>query len=79
MAHNTRKTEHSGAKKGRGAYWGPKKEAKKESKCQRRRSGSGECRSYEEEVCPECHSVDWYEGTGGCFTYACESCGYEWD
>lgn len=32
-----RKTEHAGAKKGKGAYWGPKKDAKKESNKERRR------------------------------------------
>jgi hypothetical protein len=31
MAYGVRKTEHSGAKKGRGAYYGRKKYAKKES------------------------------------------------
>src|SRR5437867_4071733 len=30
------KTEHAGAKHGNGAYWGPKKDAKKESKKIRR-------------------------------------------
>lgn len=39
MAYETRnrKTEHAGAKKGRGAYWGKKKDAKKESNKERRR------------------------------------------
>lgn len=32
-----RKTEHAGAKKGKGAYWGRKKDAKKESNKERRR------------------------------------------
>ena len=31
MAHEAKKTEHSGAKKGRGAYWGRKADAKRES------------------------------------------------
>lgn len=31
MAYQARKTEYSGAKKGAGAYWGRKCEAKKES------------------------------------------------
>lgn len=35
MAHSATRTEHSGAKRGRG-YWGHKKEAKKASKKQRR-------------------------------------------
>ncbi|MDV6315619.1 hypothetical protein [Idiomarina sp. HP20-50] len=36
MAQNANKTEHSGAKKGRGAYWGRKKDAKEESSKKRR-------------------------------------------
>ena len=36
MAYNTGKTEHSGAKRGKG-YWGRKKEAKKSSNVARRR------------------------------------------
>jgi len=31
MAERARKTEHAGAKRGRGAYWGRKAEAKRES------------------------------------------------
>ena len=31
MASRAKKTEHTGAKHGNGAYWGPKQEAKKES------------------------------------------------
>lgn len=38
MAHKAQKTEHTGAKHGRGAYWGPKQEAKKESNKLRRRA-----------------------------------------
>jgi hypothetical protein len=38
MAYRAKKTEHTGAKHGRGAYWGPKKEAKKDSNKRRRRS-----------------------------------------
>lgn len=37
MAYKAIKTEHSGSKKGRGAYWGPKRDAKKESNKLRRR------------------------------------------
>jgi hypothetical protein len=37
MAYRATKTEHTGAKHGRGAYWGPKREAKKESNKLRRR------------------------------------------
>jgi len=36
MAFKARKTEHSGAKKGRGAYWGRKVDAKRESNRKRR-------------------------------------------
>jgi hypothetical protein len=37
MAARAKKTEHTGAKHGNGAYWGPKQEAKKESNKLRRR------------------------------------------
>jgi hypothetical protein len=37
MASRAKKTEHTGAKHGNGAYWGPKQEAKKESTKLRRR------------------------------------------
>jgi hypothetical protein len=37
MAYRAKKTEHTGAKHGNGAYWGPKKEAKKEGNTLRRR------------------------------------------
>lgn len=36
MGHNAKKTEHSGAKKRNGAYWGRKVAAKKESNRKRR-------------------------------------------
>ncbi len=36
MGQNAKKTEHSGSKKGRGAYWGPRQDAKKESNRLRR-------------------------------------------
>ncbi len=36
MAYEAKKTEHSGAKKGKGAYWGKKVDAKKESNNMRR-------------------------------------------
>ena len=44
MAYNVKKTEHSGAKHGKGAYWGRKCDAKQGSKKIRRR----EVREYEE-------------------------------
>ena len=37
MAYRAKQTEHTGAKHGNGAYWGPKKEAKQESNKLRRR------------------------------------------
>jgi hypothetical protein len=36
MAQQVKKSEHSGSKKGRGAYWGRKKDAKTESNRLRR-------------------------------------------
>ena len=36
VANQAKKTEHSGAKKGEGAYWGRKVRAKKESNRRRR-------------------------------------------
>lgn len=36
MANKARATEHSGSKKGEGAYWGRKAHAKKESNRKRR-------------------------------------------
>jgi hypothetical protein len=36
MAYNARRTEHSGPKQGRGAFYGPKAEAKKASNRRRR-------------------------------------------
>jgi hypothetical protein len=38
MGYQAKKTEHTGAKHGSGAYWGPKKDAKKESGKIRRRN-----------------------------------------
>jgi hypothetical protein len=42
MANQVQKTEHSGPKKGSGAYWGRKKEAKKESNRGRRATDKSE-------------------------------------
>jgi len=36
MAQKRVKTEHNGPKRGRGAFWGPRQEAKKESNRKRR-------------------------------------------
>lgn len=38
MAQEVKKTEHSGAKKAKGAYWGKKKDAKLESNRKRRKN-----------------------------------------
>ncbi len=43
MKHSL-KTEHSGPKKGQGAYWGPRQEAKKISRKKRRSYGKVETR-----------------------------------
>ncbi len=39
MAHNAKKTEHAGPKKGRGAFYGRKAEAKQQSNRRRREDG----------------------------------------
>lgn len=36
MAYEAKKTEHAGSKRGQGAYWGRKQEAKKASNRKRR-------------------------------------------
>lgn len=36
MANNAKRTEHAGAKKGGGAFWGRKADAKRESNAARR-------------------------------------------
>ncbi len=38
MAHAAKKTEHNGSKKGNGAYWGYKRDAKKDSNKRRRQN-----------------------------------------
>jgi hypothetical protein len=43
MGYEAKKTEHAGAKHGSVAYWGPKKDAKKESNKVR-------CRNWKREV-----------------------------
>lgn len=49
MAFRVRKTEHSGAKHGRGALWGTKYEAKSQSGKVRRRNSKTEIREFVEE------------------------------
>jgi hypothetical protein len=45
MGYEAKKTEHSGAKHGNGAYWGRKWEAKKESNRIRRENAKREIRA----------------------------------
>jgi hypothetical protein len=45
MGYEAKKTQHSGPKRGNGAYWGYKSEAKKESNRIRRESGKPEIRT----------------------------------
>ena len=42
MGYAAKKTEHAGPKRGNGAYWGPKQDAKKESSRIRRRNSRAE-------------------------------------
>lgn len=42
MAQQVKKSEHAGPKKGRGAYWGRKKDAKTESNRRRRETDKNE-------------------------------------
>ena len=42
MGYDAQKTEHAGPKKGNGAYWSPKQDAKKESNKMRRRNAKTE-------------------------------------
>jgi hypothetical protein len=42
MAYKAKKTEHSGSKKGCGAYWGRKRDAKRESSRARRRAAQSQ-------------------------------------
>jgi hypothetical protein len=44
MGYEAKKTEHAGPKRGAGAYWGRKWEAKKESSRRRRKNGQREIR-----------------------------------
>ncbi|MGA2268862.1 MAG: hypothetical protein ABSH44_10375 [Bryobacteraceae bacterium] len=53
MGYEARKTEHSGTKRGNGAYWGYKSEAKKESNRIRRENWKREIRDDTIEVMPE--------------------------
>ena len=50
MAHNAKKTEHAGPKKGRGAFYGRKAEAKRQSSQRRREDGKLAVESAREEL-----------------------------
>ena len=50
MAYQAKRTEHSGAKRGRGAYWGPKKDAKRESNRKRRENDRNESKHRHDET-----------------------------
>ena len=52
MGYEAKKTEHSGPKRGNGAYWGYKWEAKKESNRVRRENAKREIRADSIEVIP---------------------------
>lgn len=50
MSNGNPKTEHSGAKKGRGAFWGRKVEAKSKSKKVRRKNGKKDLRKAKDDL-----------------------------
>jgi hypothetical protein len=58
MAYKAKKTEHSGAKHGNGAYWGPKADAKKESNRIRRVGSAAELRAQFEDACVRDRDLD---------------------
>jgi len=63
MAYQAEKTEHAGAKYGSGAYWGPKRDAKKESNKVRRRNWNHKVREeLTEGACQQrsCIPFDFY-------------------
>jgi hypothetical protein len=53
MGHEAKKTEHTGPKKGNGAYWGKKANAKKESNRKRREQDKAVKRKRDDEDTPE--------------------------
>lgn len=54
MAFKAKKTEHAGSKKGGGAYWGRKVDAKRESNRKRREDARLLCATFQSEQ-PTCH------------------------
>jgi len=50
MGYEAKKTEHAGAKHGDGAYWGSKKDAKKESNKTRRHNAKREIHNYAQAI-----------------------------
>ena len=57
MANGARKTEHAGAKKGRGAYYGRKVDAKAESNRRRREDAKVEIRRQRDERASSVHGI----------------------
>lgn len=57
MSQTAMKTEHSGAKHGQGAYWGPKWEAKKKSSRIRRENWKREIRAALQDRGTTCNST----------------------
>ena len=71
MANEAQKTEHSGPKKGRGAYWGRKKAAKHESNRGRREMDKSEEKPKSEE---EIRDMMGKPATAGLYRVA----GHDW-
>ena len=57
MANGARKTEHAGAKKGRGGYYGRKVAAKAESNRRRREDAKVEIRRQRDERASSVHGI----------------------
>jgi len=68
MAYQARKTEHAGSKKGCGAFWGPRQDAKAQSNRRRRRNDTKEStQGFEDHVVVPNNSVDptrWRDACG---------------
>lgn len=63
MAFKMKKTEHDGAKKSRGAYWGLKRDAKRESNKGRRIQDTRECNGSDSDAEMKCQLTF----NGGCY------------
>jgi hypothetical protein len=73
-AGKAKETEHSGAKKGKGAYWGKKKQAKDESKKVRRQQDKKETQTLDESGYQSCACRDCMEIAIGEEGAYCEDC-----